>query len=52
MFKKSTAFNDAIYSAMGKDYALEAQHLQQLIQKNKLSQGNRLLDVASVRSAT
>ncbi len=46
MFTKSTAFYDAIYAAMGKDYAREAQQLHAIIQEHKRSPGNRLLDVA------
>ncbi len=46
MFTKSSAFYDAIYAAMGKDYAREAQQLDTIIQEHKRSSGNRLLDVA------
>ncbi len=46
MFTKSTAFYDAIYAAMGKDYAREAQQLHAIIQEHKRSPGSRLLDVA------
>jgi len=46
MFTESAAFYDAIYAAKGKDYAREAQQLHTLIQKQKKSSGNTLLDVA------
>ncbi len=46
MFTKSSAFYDAIYAAMGKDYAREAQQLNTIIQEHKRSPGKRLLDVA------
>lgn len=44
MFTKSYNFYDAIYSFI--DYQAESQLLIQLIQENKLSPGNSLLDVA------
>ena len=46
MFTKAAAFYDAIYAAMGKDYAGEAQRLHELIQQYKRCPGNTLLDVA------
>ncbi len=46
MFTRSTAFYDAIYTAIGKDYPCEAQQLRALIQEHKRSPGNILLDVA------
>lgn len=46
MFTKSASFYDAIYAAIGKDYAREAQMLHDLLQRHKHSLGNRLLDVA------
>ncbi len=45
MYHRSAAIYDAIYSAMGKDYAGEAAKLEELIQEYKRSEGNRLLDV-------
>ncbi len=44
MYTKSAAFYDAIYSF--KSYPAEAEQLDSIIQKRKLSSGNRLLDVA------
>ena len=46
MYQKSAAYYDAIYRAMGKDYAAEAGRVHDLIQGGKLSTGDRLLDVA------
>lgn len=46
MFTQSAHYYDAIYQALGKDYAAEAAHLQALMQTHKQSAGNRLLDVA------
>jgi SAM-dependent methyltransferase len=46
MFIKSEAYYDAIYNAVGKDYAHEVQLLHGLIQKHKTSPGSHLLDVA------
>lgn len=45
MFTKSEAFYDAIYGTM-KDYAREAQLIDELIQQYKQSAGNALLDIA------
>jgi SAM-dependent methyltransferase len=46
MFRKSAVYYDAIYRAMGKDYAAEAARVHDLIQGRKQSAGHRLLDVA------
>ena len=46
MYRQWAAYYDAIYSAIGKDYALEAQRIHALIQQHKRSTGNALLDVA------
>ncbi len=46
MFTKSAAFYDAIYAAMGKDYAREAQQVHALIQQHSRTLGKTLLDVA------
>ncbi|MBN1302926.1 MAG: class I SAM-dependent methyltransferase [Anaerolineales bacterium] len=46
MYTKSAVLYDAIYEAIGKDYAAETRILQNLIQVHKLAQGNNLLDVA------
>ncbi len=45
MYDRSAAIYDAIYQAMGKDYAGEAAKLEQLVHEYKRSEGNRLLDV-------
>ncbi|HEV8352664.1 MAG TPA: class I SAM-dependent methyltransferase [bacterium] len=46
MFTKSAQFYDAIYAAIGKDYAAEAVRLHDLIQTHTRSGGNALLDLA------
>lgn len=46
MFSKSANFYDAIYKSMGKDHAVEAEKVHQLIQGHKSSTGNTLLEVA------
>jgi len=46
MYAKSAVYYDAIYAAVGKDYAREAEVLHALIQRHKRSSGNALLDVA------
>lgn len=46
MFTKSASFYDAIYAAIGKDDAHEAQMVHDLVQQHKHSPGKRLLDVA------
>ncbi len=46
MYAKSARIYDAIYAATGKDYAREAEIVHALIQANKRSSGNHLLDVA------
>jgi SAM-dependent methyltransferase len=43
---QSSQYYDAIYAAMGKDYAREAETLHALIQKHGRLPGNTLLDVA------
>ena len=46
MLSGSEKYYDDIYSAMGKDYAAEADKLHELIQQYKHRDGNTLLDVA------
>ena len=46
MLSGSEKYYDDIYSAMGKDYAAEADKLHEFIQKYKRTEGNTLLDVA------
>ena len=46
MYNRSATVYDAIYRAQGKDYAGESQKLYALIEQNKLSNGNSLLDIA------
>ena len=46
MFSKSAKFYNALYGSMGKDYAVEAQKVHQIIQQHKKSPGNVLLEVA------
>lgn len=46
MFSGSEKYYDDIYSAMGKDYAAEADKLHGFIRKYKCTDGNDLLDVA------
>lgn len=46
MYRQWAAYYDAIYAAIGKDYAGEAQRIHDLIQQHKRSPGNALLDVA------
>ncbi len=46
MYAKSAVYYDAIYAAMGKDYARETQRIHALVQQHKRSPGNTLLDVA------
>lgn len=45
MFSKSAKHYDAIYAAVGKDYPAEARKVRKFIQKHKLSDGNKLLDI-------
>lgn len=46
MFAKSIEIYDAIYAAIGKDYAEESRKVEALIQAHKRSAGSRMLDVA------
>lgn len=46
MYNKSYKFYDVIYNAHLKDYQTETQQLQSLIEKNRRTTGNTLLDVA------
>jgi len=46
MFNQSATYYDAIYQAMGKDYAAESTRLHELIQVHKQAPSNTLLDVA------
>ena len=45
MYSKSAKYYDDVYASVGKDYPAEARKVRKLIQKHKLSDGNRLLDV-------
>ena len=45
MYSKSAKYYDAIYASVGKDYPAEVNKVHKFIQKHKLSDGNRLLDV-------
>ena len=46
MFTKSAKYYDDIYGVSGKDYSVEVNNLRQIIQKNKHTSGNAILDVA------
>jgi len=46
MFSKSAKFYNAIYASTGKDHVAEAKLVHNLIQRNKKSAGNMLLEVA------
>ena len=46
MFSKSAQYYDEIYGSAGKDYSVEVNSLNKIIQKYKHTNGNRLLDVA------
>jgi ubiquinone/menaquinone biosynthesis C-methylase UbiE len=46
MFSKSAKFYNAIYTAMGKDYAAEVRKVHHIIQQHKRSAGNTLLEAA------
>lgn len=46
MFSKSARFYNAIYAAADKDYQKEAEKVHQIIQREKRSPGNALLEVA------
>ena len=46
MYDKSALYYDAIYRAVGNDYAADAERVHQLIQANTRSAGRWLLDVA------
>lgn len=46
MYRQWAAYYDAIYAAIGKDYAREAQRIHALIQQHKRSPGTAVLDVA------
>jgi SAM-dependent methyltransferase len=46
LYTKSLTFYDAIYGAMGKDYARESERILEIAREYKLSPGDRLLDVA------
>jgi ubiquinone/menaquinone biosynthesis C-methylase UbiE len=45
MFSKSAKYYDDIYASTGKDYPAEANLVRKLINKYKLSDGNKLLDI-------
>lgn len=45
VYEKQAELYDAIYEAQGKDYKKEADLIDQVIEKHKLSNGNELLDV-------
>lgn len=46
MFSKSAKYYNAIYAAIGKDYAQEARKVHEFIQAHKRSPGDNLLEVA------
>jgi ubiquinone/menaquinone biosynthesis C-methylase UbiE len=46
MYSQSAKYYDAIYAAMGKDYAAEAQRIAEIVNERCRSGGNALLDVA------
>ncbi|HEY8298334.1 MAG TPA: class I SAM-dependent methyltransferase [Candidatus Baltobacteraceae bacterium] len=46
MFTQSAKYYDALYKALGKDYATEAQRISEIVADRKRSDGNALLDVA------
>jgi ubiquinone/menaquinone biosynthesis C-methylase UbiE len=46
MYEESARLYDAIYRAIGKDYVRETEEIQEIVNRDKLSDGNRLLDVA------
>ena len=46
MYERSASLYDAIYRSIGKDYEHEAAELHDIVSRQKLSTGNRLLDVA------
>ncbi|MBK9926142.1 MAG: class I SAM-dependent methyltransferase [Anaerolineales bacterium] len=46
MFSKSAQYYDDIYGSAGKNYVIEVNKLNKIIQKHKRSQGNTLLDLA------
>lgn len=46
MLSGSEKYYDDIYSAMGKDYVVEAEKVHKFIQKHKCTDGKTLLDVA------
>lgn len=46
MYERSAKLYDAIYRSIGKNYENEADELHALVSREKLSGGNRLLDVA------
>ena len=46
MLSGSEKYYDALYSALGKDYAKEANKVRKFIQQHKKTKGNTLLDVA------
>lgn len=45
IYERQAELYDAIYEAQGKDYQKEATQIHQVIEKSKLSRGNKLLDV-------
>jgi ubiquinone/menaquinone biosynthesis C-methylase UbiE len=45
MYSKSARYYDDIYASMGKDYPAEANTVRKFIQRYKVSEGRRLLDV-------
>lgn len=45
VYERQAELYDAIYEAQGKDYQAEAAQIHQVIEKYKLSSGNKLLDV-------
>lgn len=46
MYSQSSKYYDALYGSLGKDYAAEAQRIEQIVAERCRSGGNALLDVA------
>jgi ubiquinone/menaquinone biosynthesis C-methylase UbiE len=46
VYAKTAQYYDAIYAALGKDYARESDRLRRIIEHHKRSPGHALLDVA------
>lgn len=44
-YEREAVYYDAVYEAQGKDYKKESNQIHEVVQKNKKSKGNRLLDI-------